>query len=400
MKIITILSSISLIFTEYPLNYNLENTGKNCYISPLPEPSNLQSIKTLPNPFEFSNNTKSVKNMNDWKCRRSEIKSQLEKYEIGIKPETSTVKSTLSNNILTIEIFDNNQTLTLTTTIKIPNTQGPHPIIIGMNSPTGSLNSEYFKDFIQIPFYHDQVAIYSMTGIKNTEIGFYKLYPDLKNNGDYSAWAWGVSRLIDAIEQISNKINADMSKIVITGCSYAGKMALFSGALDERVTLTIVQESGGGGINAWRVAENLGNVEKIENTNYSWFMKYLKNNFNKKVDFLPYDHHELIALIAPRAFLTLGNPDYEWLGDEAGYVSVMGAYEVWKAMGVSERFGFDFSQGHMHCVASDSQNMAVNEYVNKFIRGKSGKQIMKSNFEDVDVDKWIGDWGEYSISES
>ena len=47
----------------------------------------------------------------------------------------------------------------------------------------------------------------------------------------------------------------DLSKIVVTGCSYAGKMALFSGEFDERIALTIAQESGGGGINAWRVAD-------------------------------------------------------------------------------------------------------------------------------------------------
>ena len=400
INIIILLTVLSLISTEYPLNFNIENTGNNCSISQLPEPENLQSIQTLPNPFIFSSTNKEVKSLEDWKCRRAEIKAQLEKYEIGLKPETAIVKSSLLDNILIVEIFDNNQTLTLNSSITIPNTEGPHPIIIGMNSATGSLNSEYFSDFIQVPFFHDQVAIYSMTGIKNTNIGFYKLYPNLINNGDYSAWAWGVSRLIDGIGQISNKINADMSKIVVTGCSYAGKMALFSGAFDERVTLTIAQESGGGGINAWRVAEILGNVEKIENTNYSWFMQYLKNNFNKKVDLLPYDHHELIGMIAPRAFLALGNPDYEWLGDESGYVSVLGAYEIWKAMGINERFGFDFSAGHMHCVASMTQNQAVNEYVNKFIRGKSGKQIMNSNFKDVDVDKWIGNWGNYIISEN
>ena len=108
-----------------------------------------------------------------------------------------------------------------------------------------------------------------MTGIKDTSAPFYQMYPNLNDNGDYSAWSWGVSRLIDGIEQINDSIKGDLSKIVITGCSYAGKMALFSGAFDERIALTIVQESGGGGINSWRVADTLGNVEKIENTNYS-----------------------------------------------------------------------------------------------------------------------------------
>ena len=178
-----------------------------------------------------------------------------------------------------------------------------------------------------------------MTGIKDTSAPFYQMYPNLTDNGDYCAWSWGVSRLIDGIEQINDSINGDLSKIVITGCSYA-----VSGAFYERIALTIVQESGGGGINSWRVADTLGNVEKIENTNYSWFMQYLKHN-NGKTNLLPYDHLELIGLIAPRAFLALGNLDFECLGDPAGYISVMAAYEIWKAMGIEDRFGFNFDSG-------------------------------------------------------
>ena len=208
----------------------------------------------------------------------------------------------------------------------------------------------------------------------------------------------GVSRLIDGLEQVKDDIKADLTKIVVTGCSYAGKMALFSGAFDERVALTIAQESGGGGINSWRVADTIGNVEKIANTNYSWFMQYLKNNFNGKANMLPYDHHELIGMIAPRAFLALGNPDYEWLGDPAGYVSVMAAHEIWKTMGVEDRFGFDFASGHTHCQAANSQTEAIKAYVDKFIRGKDGKQVLSGHPGNIDASKWYSDWAGYKFS--
>ena len=51
--------------------------------------------------------------------------------------------------------------------------------------------------------------------------------------------------------------------MAISGCSFAGKMALFAGAFDERIALTIAQEPGGGGVNAWRVSETLENVETL-----------------------------------------------------------------------------------------------------------------------------------------
>ena len=383
---------------QLPLFYSEENTGKECKKPDLPEPNLLKKNDNLPNPFEWSNASGKVTSLDEWKCRRNEIKLEIEKYEIGTKPDTAKVEASLSGDSLKVVITDSGQSLTLTSSLKMPSGTGPFPVIIGMNSGTGSLDRGLFSDFIQVPFFHDQVAKYSMNGQKDTSVGFYKMYPNLRSNGDYSAWAWGVSRLIDGLEQVKDKINCDLSKIVVTGCSYAGKMALFSGAFDERIALTIAQESGGGGINSWRVADTIGNVEKIANTNYSWFMQYLKNNFNGKANMLPYDHHELVGMIAPRAFLALGNPDYEWLGDPAGYVSVVAAHEIWKAMGVEDRFGFDFASGHMHCSASSSQVEAIKSYVDKFIRGKDGKQVLSGHPGNIDASKWFSEWKGFKFS--
>ena len=383
---------------ELPLSYSEENTGKDCKKPDLPEPQLLKKNDKLPNPFEWTNGSGKVESLDDWKCRRNEIKLEIEKYEIGTKPDTAKVEASYSGGSLKVVITDNGQSLTLTSSLKVPSGNGPFPVIIGMNSGTGSLAANLFSDFIQVPFFHDQIAKYSMNGVKDTSVGFYKMYPQLKSNGDYSAWAWGVSRLIDGLEKVKESIHADLSKIVVTGCSYAGKMALFSGAFDERIALTIAQESGGGGINSWRVADTIGNVEKIANTNYSWFMQYLKNNFNGKANMLPYDHHELIGMIAPRAFLALGNPDYEWLGDPAGYVSVMAAHEIWKSMGVGDRFGFDFASGHMHCSAANSQVEAIKAYVDKFIRGKDGKQALSGHPGNIDANKWFSEWAGYKFS--
>src|SRR5215218_10310315 len=89
-----------------------------------------------------------------------------------------------------------------------------------------------------------------------------KLYPQLWGvSGQYSAWAWGVSRIIDGLELIKESLPIDLKHLAVTGCSYAGKMALFSGAFDERIALPIAQESGGGGAPAWRVSETIGDVE-------------------------------------------------------------------------------------------------------------------------------------------
>ncbi|ORX48937.1 hypothetical protein BCR36DRAFT_263833, partial [Piromyces finnis] len=347
--------------------------GESCKAPTLPNPSQCPNVQKLPDPFEWSNGSGRVKTLAEWECRRNEIKAEIENYELGKKPAPPTnIKASYSGGTLTVTVNDNGGSLTLTSKISVPSGNGPFPIIIGMNSNTGSLSASQFNGFIQVPFNHDQCAQYSMSGQKNTNSPFYKLYPNLKQAGDYIAWSWGISRLIDGLEQVKNQIHADMEHIGVTGCSYAGKMALFGGAFDERIALTIPQESGGGGINSWRVSDTIGNVEKIDNTNYSWFMQALKNNFGSgKSTRLPYDHHELIAMVAPRAFFTMGNPDYEWLGDKSGYTSAMAALEVWKAMGVEDRFGFNFVGNHMHCSAANSQVSDVNKFIDRFLRGKN-----------------------------
>jgi hypothetical protein len=67
-----------------------------------------------------------------------------------------------------------------------------------------------------------------------------------------TAWTWGVSRIIDALETTSAaKINTQ--KIAVTGCSRNGKGALMIGAFETRIALTIPQESGSGGDACWRL---------------------------------------------------------------------------------------------------------------------------------------------------
>jgi hypothetical protein len=81
--------------------------------------------------------------------------------------------------------------------------------------------------------------------------------------------------------------------------------------------------------------------------------------FSNDVSKLPFDHHELMAMVAPRALLCLGNPDYEWLADESGYVSCQAAKRVWETFGIPDRFGFSIVANHPHCQLPDVQRPEV-----------------------------------------
>ena len=222
-----------------------------------------------------------------------------------------------------------------------------------------------------------------------------KLYPDLEHIGAYSAWSWGVSRIIDGLELVEEDLKIDRQRLAITGCSFAGKMALFAGAFDERIALTIAQEPGGGGAAAWRVSETLGNVEKLGSTSHAWFMEEMFQFSGRNVSKLPMDHHELMAMVAPRALLVLGNPDFKWLAEESGYVSCRAAHEVWKKFGIGDRFGFSIVAGHGHCQLPRGQRPEVEAFVDKFLLGKKSAdtKVTISPYETVDHNRWIGWWG-------
>ncbi|MDH6314276.1 hypothetical protein M2137_003076 [Parabacteroides sp. PFB2-10] len=384
---------------QVPLSFNVENRGADAKLPQILPVEQLPSVAKLPDPFAWSDGSGRCKTFKEWTRRRTEIIHEIGSYELGLRPpRPADMTATYSNGVLEVVIKDNGQTLTLSSPVTMPKGEGPFPVIIGMNRPTGTMAAELFEDFIQIPYLHNQTAIYGY-GVPEKEGPFFQMYPHLKEAGDYCAWSWGISRLIDGLEMVQSQLNADMSRIGITGCSYAGKMTLFGAAFDERIALAIVQESGGGGVNAWRVSETIGEVEKISNTNYSWFMKRLRNDFDGKADRLPYDHHELIALIAPRAVLVLGNPDFQWLGDPSGYVATEAAMEVWKAMGVEDRIGYDFSPGHPHCRVNDSQHAAVVAFVDKFLRGdtETNTLIRNTPVETIDPAEWISEWAGYQL---
>lgn len=389
------LSDNDLVAQNIPLVYNVENTGADCKAPILPNFESLPIIKPLTDPFEWSDGSGRDTSFKNWKCRRAEIKAELEHYEVGLKPaRPDSITAIYADSVLTVNVTKNGQTLTITSKIQLPTGEGPFPAIIGIGFGAGSLPIDIFKSrniaIVQFNF----VQVMAHTQKRGSE-PINKLYPELEHMGAYSAWSWGVSRLIDGLELVQESLPIDLKHLAISGCSFAGKMALWAGALDERIALTIAQEPGGGGAAAWRVSETLGKVETLGNTSHAWFMESMFQYAGENVSKLPYDHHELMALVAPRALLVLGNPDYEWLAEESGYVSCRAAHEVWKTLGIGDRFGFSIVAGHMHCRLPESQYPEVEAFVDKFLLGNNNANtaVTKNPFPDVNYKRWFQWWG-------
>jgi hypothetical protein len=383
-----------------PLVYEVENTGKNFKAPAMPDFDGLKECRSLTDPLEWSNGKGRVNKFKQWERRRNEIAAEIQHYGIGQKPavDRKQVAAHMNGDTLFVDVTVNGETLHLRSTIMYPK-EGKAPYALMIGTSMMSLPRQLFtgKNIAIMTFHEKQVNDYGQFGRHHErgEHNFDRLYPALKDNGAYSEWAWGLSRLLDGLEIVGEaRTKIDMKHIGVTGCSYAGKMALMCGAFDERIALTIAQEPGGGGAAAWRVSHTLQEVESLERTDYHWFKESMRDTFSgDSVYRMPYDHHELCAMICPRALLMLGNPDYKWLADESGYVSMNAAKRVWEQFGIADRVGYSIVDKHGHCQLPESQFPEVSAFIDRFLLGKDvdTKNIhVAPMFKDkVDLGRWI-----------
>ncbi|MDZ7723879.1 MAG: hypothetical protein U5R06_13995 [candidate division KSB1 bacterium] len=130
-------------------------------------------------------------------------------------------------------------------------------------------------------------------------------------------------------------------------------------------------------------------------TDHNWFKESMFQFGRFNVSKLPEDHHELMAMCAPRALLVTGNTDYEWLANPSCYVSARAAHKVYKTFGIGDRFGFYIDGGHGHCSIPNSQRSAIEAFVDKFLLGDTtaNTNITVHPFDCIDDSRWFAWWG-------
>lgn len=369
-----------------------------------PPLADLAENPKLPDPFLSVDGTR-ISSGAEWACRRQEIKAQARTYELGSEagaPECVT--GALEGDSVKVTVTNAGKSGSFNATIKYPSTgSGPFPAMIGIGGVSIGADVLNSLGVATIVFPNDVLAEQKDGNSRGKGL-FYTLNPTSSDTGAMMAWAWGVGRLIDALGALPNA-RIDTKHLGVTGCSRNGKGALVVGAFEERIVLTIPQESGSGGSASWRISDamvaggtQVQTLDEINGENV-WFAPQFRQ-FIGKTNKLPFDHHMIEGLVAPRALLVIENTSQVWLGNQSTYNNSMAAHLIWEALGIPDRMGVSQVGDHSHCQWNGSQQSEVTAYVKKFLleaADADDTNILKTDAAYAfDRDQWV-DWSVPSL---
>lgn len=363
-----------------------------CVLPDLPEGNALTYMnEKLPDPFTFYDGTK-VTTKEQWECRRKEILAMAAKYLYApVPPEPDEVTGSVSGGTVSINVTVGGKSDTFSATIG--NGSGD---VIALNLSGGIVPSGSKALSFGNGFAGKIESLYGVSGIN----------PNIANG-------WMINRVMDVLEQNPDS-GYDPQKMVVSGCSGCGKGAYLAGVF-SRVPVTVIVESGGGGVANLRQAEwfrhgdggaiwqcadaKPQSIDNLEDNGICgpWVTgaaQWLRSNPSKVYN-LPFDTHLILATIAPRYLVHFSNDNgvNSWchLGGTCEALSSWAAKPVWKALGVPERMGFSMYSAN-HCGASGSQTALAGEMFKLAFDGDTSANTDVMSIMDDGVQQPVSEW--------
>lgn len=322
--------------------------------------TNIKVCGKLPDPFLKPDGTR-VKNESEWQQQRKHLcKSAVELQYGTMPPQPEFLElQKLHKNTYRIVTGRHEKPVSFIIRILRPETEEKLPVVIYGD---GCFNYAFEDGFVS-SFLNENIMMVVFNRVE--------LAPDVKNDGkrdgplyecypEYTfgalgAWAWGYSRVIDALELLDI---ADLSCIAVTGHSRGGKTTALAGALDERISIVQSNDSGAGGCGCFRVEMNAINDLGIEKRNETledilkafpyWFGPDLKNYVGRESE-LPFDAHFLKSLIAPRTLFVSEALDDIWANPVGTSLTNEATQEVYDFLDASDNFYWYWREGrHRH----------------------------------------------------
>lgn len=302
-------------------------------------------ICDLPDPLVF-NNGKKVKNSRQWtENRRAEILEIFAQEMYGhvpSKPDGLHFETISEQQVYgglgirkTVRIYlDGQKKHWFDVLLHLPqNVAGPVPVFVGLNFKGNDATLDERADF-RWPY---EMILRAGIGVatawrdaiepdgKDSMIadedicrdgGVRSWYNEGGDWGAISAWAWGLSRIMDYME---TDPAMDCSKVAVVGHSRLGKTALWAGANDTRFAMVISNDSGccGAALSRRVYGENFA---IIANAFPHWFTPEFRKYMWKEQDF-PADQHWLLALAAPRPLYVASATEDQWADPKGEWLS-------------------------------------------------------------------------------
>jgi hypothetical protein len=345
----------------------VEDEGADCPVSGVPDAGSLPSVSRLPDPFRKLNGTR-ISTAADWRCRRAETRELAERFVYGDKPaKPQTVTGTVSSSSITVNVSHQGRTSSFSASVQLPGGTGPFPAVVvlgGFGADTAAIRAAGAAVISYDPYAVGREG----TPRSNKQGAFYSIYGSSSSTGLLMAWAWGVSRIIDVIEQSGGTVlRADVG---VTGCSRFGKGAFVIGAFDQRIGLTMPIESGSAGVPIFRGIPGEGAQSLSSAYGEQPWLGDAFGSFTGSPQRLPIDTHQIVGLVAPRGLFIMDNPHIANLGPRSASVAALGGAEVYRALGAAADITYwsDVQDG-THCANRAEWRTPLTQHIQKYLVG-------------------------------
>ena len=393
----------------------------------------LPRICELPDPFLKPDGSR-VKTVKEWVSHREYLKEMLAHYMYGHMPPAPA--NTRGELLYSRRIYGGKA---LAETVRItfgPDDEPAHQVsmLVHITPPSCEekvpvITWNQFKGRYGCPEEEKLVCGYGYAiaefdkedlaadSVKAMEGPLAKAYPEY-DWGAIAMWSWGHSRIIDYLAKADY---ADMDRLVATGHSRGGKVALCAAIYDERIAVCAASGSGCGGAGCFRYlggrlgegtgcCESAGSIadffpfwwndefgkyglrqsdvtrKTMKETDIFSMMKSIdmeKLGRVKDEEQLPFDLHTVKALIAPRALLTMDGLGDTWANPYGTQITWMAADEVYQFLGADGKNALHIREGGHEYKGSDW--LVAADFCNMVFYGKKqNTSLIATSYEKPD----------------